>query len=677
MKLTAFRVTNYRSIRDSGTVQLRDRTVLVGRNESGKSNLLLALQSLNPAGGLTAVDFTKDFPLDKLKSDFDSKAEFAFTTWMLSEDEQAELTKIFPRARGVKQVEVDRQYAKAHSVGFEGMPDLAVDEIQVKTLLEQARDFTVSETAEQSKPAVETAWTKFGKELADIEDPSEWAAKVPKALQNLKAALQKVAVTVPTQGEVVLAGITDMATRISKDAEAEAKARDWIVAALPTFVYLDEYPDLQGHQDMEAYMNRKGNNQLNAADRNFEKICKVAGLKPEEVYALKDKDSETRNRMANRASAVVTSRIQKLWTDARLKVRFNLDGRYFDTFVSDDKTVYDVEVNLNERSRGFRWFFSFYITFTADTMDGDKDTAVLLLDEPGLYLHASSQSDLIQHLRRDFKNQIVYTTHSPFMVPIDDMESIRTVVREGDLGTRANNDLVGDATTLFPLQSALGYTLSQTLFVGPHNLVVEGVTDYWYLSGVSEALRDAGKTALPKELIVTPCGGAPRIPTMVALMAAQRLDVLVLLDHEPQAIATRETMVKQKLLAAGNILLVSDALSKGTNEADIEDLIDPHMYEALVKEAYHDDLKGKTIALNSAIPRIVKRYEGAFADAGLVFNKTRPAKLFLRKLQQAPASFFTGDTEANFQQLFSLITKRHGAVQANRKAPFESVVAAR
>ena len=63
--------------------------------------------------------------------------------------------------------------------------------------------------------------------------------------------------------------------------------------------------------------------------------------------------------------------------------------------------------NLDERSRGFQWFFGFYMIFSADTQGGEKDGAILLLDEPGLYLHAKSQGDLLRHLENDFKNQIL------------------------------------------------------------------------------------------------------------------------------------------------------------------------------------------------------------------------------------------------------------------------------
>lgn len=205
----------------------------------------------------------------------------------------------------------------------------------------------------------------------------------------------------------------------------------------------------------------------------------------------------------NRASAVVTGELKRLWKDRELKIRFNLDGVHLDTLISDPTATYDVEVNLNDRSRGFQWFFAFYVSFAADTKGGKAENSILLLDEPGLYLHAKSQSDLLKHFEDDFTNQILYSTHSPFMVPTHRLDSVRTVNIADKTGTSVTNDPSGDSRTLFPLQAALGYDLAQSMFVGPNNLVVEGVTDFWFLTAVSAHLSDAGKTALSSNLTLT------------------------------------------------------------------------------------------------------------------------------------------------------------------------------
>ena len=363
-------------------------------------------------------------------------------------------------------------------------------------------------------------------------------------------------------------------------------------------------------------------------DEYFEKMCKVAGLSPEELHELIN-DPETRNQLANRASAVVTGEIRRLWNDRPLKIRFHVDGNYLNTMISDPTATYDVEVNLNERSRGFLWFFSFYITFSADTEGGNAENAILLLDEPGLYLHAKSQEDLLHHFENDFSNQIIYSTHSPFMVPTHSLDSVRTVnIREGE-GTTVTNDPSGDSSTLFPLQAALGYDLAQSLFIGPNNLVVEGVTDFWILSSISDHLADIGRVGLARNLTLTPAGGAQKVSYMVALLSSENLNVLVLLDEERDARSSSEEMIKAKLISDRNVVFVTEGFSApAPKEADIEDLLDPSVYESLVRESYAKELSGMTLTLNSHIPRIAKRVESGLADLGIDFHKTRPRASF-------------------------------------------------
>jgi predicted ATPase len=438
------------------------------------------------------------------------------------------------------------------------------------------------------------------------------------------------------------------------------------------FIYLDEYPELHGHQNILEYLQRRNNGSLTAADRNFEKLVKVADLDPQQLHSLLSQSHEERQQLTNRASAVVTRTIRSLWSDRALKVRFNVDAQHFDTLVSDPNATFEVEVNLDERSRGFRWFFSFYTTFAADTAGGSAANAILLLDEPGLFLHATSQRDLLDHFAKDFKNQIIYTTHSPFMVPVDDLPSIRTVNIDAEAGTVVTNDPTGDYRTLFPLQAALGYDLIQSMFVGQHNLVVEGVSDYWYLSSVSEYLRESGAQSLPPELVITPAGGAPKVGYMATLLAGQRLHVLVLFDTEKDARRSSEEMVHSKLIRNNNIVFVSDAFT-GPNppaEVDIEDLIDEEVFATLVQETYGEELAGHSLVLNDHIPRIVKRYQQAFRELGLEFHKTRPAKLFLRRMADDPESVMTAESQERFEQLFSVVSDRLQSQVQRIREPF-------
>src|SRR5439155_2712449 len=127
---------------------------------------------------------------------------------------------------------------------------------------------------------------------------------------------------------------------------------------LPKFLYQPDYPELEGHVDLEGLLGRMEADKLKAADENFLKLMKVAGLDVKELVKLLPKNHELRQHLVNRGGAVMTRSLRRLWSDRAIKVRFNLDDIHFDILVSDPSSSYDVEVNLDERSRGFRWFFS-------------------------------------------------------------------------------------------------------------------------------------------------------------------------------------------------------------------------------------------------------------------------------------------------------------------------------
>lgn len=659
MKLETFRVRNYRSINDSGDIDVSRITALLGRNESGKSNLLRALHSLNPIEGFSALKPIKDFPRHRRLEECTDDTPVLSTTWVLNGDDKAALLEILPRAVEVERVTIGRNY-KGRTVGFPDLKSIPFDETNIKSSVKKVAASVRAVAQKQEAPAtLNTAADVFEKAALETRSRDTWAPQAMAAAKTLRTVLAGADAELTDKQEETLSELEELAENIIGDKDALHNARNWAVSAIPKFIYVDEYPELDGHQDIASYIQRKSQNQQNDSDKNFERLCKVAGLNPDELQNLhRQGDFETRNQLANRASAVVTAEIKRLWKDRALKIRFNLDANHLDTIISDPTSTYDVEVNLNDRSRGFRWFFAFYITFSADTDGGQAENAVLLLDEPGLYLHAKSQSDLLTHLEVDFPNQIVFSTHSPFMVPTHALDSVRTVNIAEEVGTTVTNDPTGDARTLFPLQAALGYDLAQSLFVGPNNLVVEGVTDFWIISAVSAYASEKGKVSLSPTLTMTPAGGAQKVSYMVALLTSESLNVLVLLDTERDSKATKDELLKAKLIRDQNVVFVSEAFTSPPNEADIEDLLDPAVYEALVRESYSKELKGKTLTLNSNIPRIAKRIEAALSGLGIQFHKTRPTRLFLKKMASVPEKMLPAHSLEQFEALFTLVNGR-------------------
>ena len=111
-------------------------TSLVGRNESGQTNLLLALKTLNPPGGAVDLNGIKDFPRHRRLSKCVDHRPVVSTVWELSDSEQAELATGFPRAAGVTHVQIGRRYkANLMWVDFVDLKPIAFNPAEVAVLI--------------------------------------------------------------------------------------------------------------------------------------------------------------------------------------------------------------------------------------------------------------------------------------------------------------------------------------------------------------------------------------------------------------------------------------------------------------------------------------------------------------------------------------------------------------
>ena len=359
MELIKFRIRNFRSIDDSGDIAVAQLTSLVGRNESGKSNLLLALASLNPAGGRKPLNKIKDFPRGRHLEECKDDTPVVETHWKLSAAEADALgATLGGYGATITEVRIGRGYAPTLWVDLPvTRPTAEKDEIE--SILKQLGPEWTARIVSIVEP--DHIWQHFKTTVEVIADPIEWAAKTTAAAAEFRSQLEEEEYTLAEDRNKLLTALESKAKLISNFDKVYKEACAQVITWLPTFVYISEFPELSGHQNLDQFVNQRGNDAAKKeAEDLFEKMAKVAGFNPQELVSNQS-DHETRNQILNRAGAVVTREIRRLWRDRPLKVRYHLDGPYLDTLISDPNPAYDIEVNLDERSRGFRWFFAFYI----------------------------------------------------------------------------------------------------------------------------------------------------------------------------------------------------------------------------------------------------------------------------------------------------------------------------
>ena len=447
----------------------------------------------------------------------------------------------------------------------------------------------------------------------------------------------------------------------------------FLQARVPKFLYFDEYYQLKGQDNLDSLRERISQNALESSDHPLIGLIELAGINVERIA-----DPGRTESLLNRLEAAenrLTQQMLRYWSQNRhLRMAFDIraaqpedpedmrGGTNIWARVRDTKHM--VTTSLGTRSRGFVWFFSFLAWYSKLQRNGEN--LILLLDEPGLSLHAKAQADLLRYFEDALKpnHQLLYTTHSPFMIDPQQFDRVRIVqdrsieedeneLAEEDQGTKVTTEVL-DATSdsLFPLQGALGYEIYQTLFIGPNNLVVEGVSDLLYIQTVSELLQSQGKDGLSEDWTVTPVGGSDKVPTFVALIGAQtNLNVAVLIDYQKRDRQVIENLYKRKLLDQNHVVTYADFVSG--DEADIEDMFTPAFYLGLVNGVYGSSVAETDIPPGH--PRIIRRLEQYFEDHPLPddvkFNHFRPARYFTDNVSTLESHLSEVELD-RFQQAF-------------------------
>ena len=222
------------------------------------------------------------------------------------------------------------------------------------------------------------------------------------------------------------------------------------------------------------------------------------------------------------------------------------------------------------------------MVFTYESEDAHED-AIVLLDEPGHSLHPLAQRDLTAFFNNLAKtNQLIFTTHSPFMIDADRLDRVRKVFMGEDGSTQASSDLgstrgangLKDRGATYAVHSALNLTVAESLLMGCEPIIVEGPSDQHYLTAIKTILIGKRKIAPKSELVFPPSGGA-KTAKVIASILSGRDDVLpkVLLDSDVAGKQAIKSLRDDLYVDSKDRILETDEVFTDLEGTEIEDLI--------------------------------------------------------------------------------------------------------
>lgn len=664
MRLARARVQNYRSIIDSGEFDVEDlKSIFVGPNEAGKTVLLRALQQLSKPDDVEGFDALRDYPRSMYNDITTKKVEpkdiTVVTGYFKLED--ADKEKIPAEFHDCEY----KLYRNLDNKGYHslvgGPEKTTVNDIKkdmVRMCIHLDSMFSKEDSGEECiKPSesyneLSSKWydfTKVGSELKKwlesnykyVEEDNEKEEERYNKVLNLVELNEKA--------DQVL-NILDKRT--------------------PVFILFNNYFKVKPSVHLDHLAQRIEQNIMDDEYYDYGNLCllKLLGFTARELADLgntpapniNDRDAQkayrdkldSRSYQLNSASVRLTKEIRSVWMPnpdrpEADKLKLTADGQYLKVVVEDDLGV---DIELDQRSEGFQWLVSFFVVFFAEAMD-KHENAILLLDEPGMSLHALKQRDFRDTISRLAKNnQTIFTTHSPFLVGPDELDVTRVVeMKSRETGTKVHTIFSSDDPAgMLPLQEALGYDLASSLFSQQRNLILEGITDYWYMEATSRLLSESNIVTLNDKVALVFANSAGKVVYYATILHAHNLKVVALLDSD--AAGDQAAQQENLVHTLGNKKILRTKDFCGREKSEIEDLLRPTLI-SIVKEEYGQDVS--EIAESQLNRPIIDIFESELEG----FSKYKLAKAYVRWTRDHSSDDLSTEEVKHWKGLISHVNK--------------------
>lgn len=616
MEIKSFRIKNYRSIKDSGICYLSgdNITILAGKNESGKTAILEALEDFNTGKAIRE----EAIPIQNKEL----KPEIAVTFEICGET----LQEIFNdmnfkiEATGSSDVEIIKKYPMDYLLSKESIKRL---DIKCEQLLKRTQK-EITGIYRQIKK-VHSEFSQIGGTLPEInlDNPSNFISQLQDFRDQTHPNLEHI--SDEEKRDNFIPSIEDLINKIEEIDNlkfVDKKFIDQIKQWVPNFVLFSSFDDIF---PSEIPLGDAPNNEL------IKDLVIISDL---DLETITSGSAEQKRRHKLQLNSKVKEDYKKFWTQDITNLDIGWDSGILEFFIEENEHFY----RPNMRSKGKQWHLAFYIRVSARAKEDVPN--IILIDEPGLFLHATAQKDILMKLEDSANDApIVFSTHSPYLIEIDKLNRIRLISRTSEEeGTVISNKIHkgADKETLTPIITAIGLDLSMGLDIAKdNNIIVEGISDYYYLSAFKELLKFEFK----KEVHFIPSVGADKFSFLVPLMIGWGLNYCAVLDNDSKGRQIKKKLSKDFGHTGIKITLVSE-----NKDEEIEDLFERDDFIKYVL----DDAPNE-ISTDKKNSQIIKQRNGGY-------DKVLLSKLFFERIKDGSISL-SATTNENFKKLLEKINE--------------------
>lgn len=609
MNIKKFRVWNYKSIIDSeDCYPSQGVTVLAGKNEAGKTSLLEALEDFNPGQSIRE----KAIPIQSE----DNKPRISI--WF--DCPKGDLEEIFQKighSHEVKdesvEIHLEKHYPNIYVLG---------DETSEKLGFSDSNPVDLTAIEEQAKTPLETIVAIFNSQqphLANITNPSFDVNNLPEtktAFEKLRSEVEPILPNIPDPDQSALKEHIQTLINLSTKAIQDSSVKDKFVKEFqdyfPNFIlfssFNDVFPNTVPLADLEK-------------NEWIEDLAIISDL---DISIVKSANDRRKIDHKTKLNINLNKDFERFWEQDLSKLSVDWDNEKLYFWIEEDGFHYEPEI----RSQGRKWHLAFYIRVTARAKEEYRN--VILIDEPGLYLHAKAQRDILNKLEEAAEDaQIIFSTHSPYLIEADKLDRVRLVQKTTKKGTVIENKIhkVADKETLTPIMTAIGLEMTDSItqIDKVNNVVVEGPSDYYYLQAFK-------KLTNLENINFIYGGGSGNMPKIGTILQGWGCNVIYLYDNDQ---GLKDAL---KNIKAEWVTTTQEMLTKIPVEGAIENIFSQGDYKKYVLGDEQVDLK----VSNSDYAKSAKR------------DKVLDAKLFLESIRGETISI-DKTTESNISKLLDNI----------------------